>query len=240
VFLLLSTKSGDEVGVLCNAVRRARAGVMHTDCVFLEVIERRKYEDALLQARRAADEANRLLEEQATELEMQHQQMQEQATEMEVQSEVLQQLNDELLDRAEELEGERAVALAAGNAADTASRAKSDFVATMSHELRTPLNAIGGYTQLLQHGIYGPLSDAAQEALERVMRSQRHLLGLINDVLNLARVETGRVDFKIEDVAVADLIDELAEMIEPQVNAKGLRYVVEAPTPPLTVRADHE
>ncbi len=121
-----------------------------------------------------------------------------------------------------------------------ANRAKSEFVATMSHELRTPLNAIGGYTQLLLEGIYGPLSETARGALDRVMRSQRHLLGLINDVLNLARVESGRVEFTLENVPIADVVSELAAMVDPQMATKGLRYTVELSTPGLVVRADRE
>ena len=240
IFLLLRTKSGEELGVICNAVRRTRGDVMQTDCILLEVIERRKYEDALLQAKRAAEAANELLEQQAVELEMQQQQMQEQAMEMEVQSEALQQLNDDLVDRTADLERERAAAMHAERQAARANRAKSEFVATMSHELRTPLNAIGGYTQLLLEGIYGPLSETARGALDRVMRSQRHLLGLINDVLNLARVESGRVEFNLENVPIADVVSELAAMVEPQMATKGLRYTVELSTPGLVVRADRE
>ena len=240
VFLLLRTKSGEEVGTLCNAARHTRHGAEVIDCVFLEVRERRKYEDALLLAKREADEANRQLEEQALELELQHQQLQEQAAEMEVQAESLQQLNDDLVERGFELEAERAAAREAQRAADKANRAKSEFLAVMSHELRTPLNAIGGYTQLLETGVYGPVLPEQATALARITRSQLHLLGLINDVLNLARVETGRVEYDIRDVDLGEVISELAAMVEPQIAAKNLTYdVVLLPTP-LVVRADRE
>ncbi len=171
---------------------------------------------------------------------MQHQQLQEQAAEMEVQAEALQALNDELIAHSTELERQRSLARSAQEAAETANQAKSDFLSTMSHELRTPLNAIGGYTQLLQDAIYGPVSSVQLEALGRIERSQRHLLGLINDVLNLARIETGRVEYSIEDVDVADVVAELAAMIEPQMEAKHLSYDVSLPKDPIAARADRE
>src|SRR5688500_1695710 len=125
VFILLRARDGEDVAMLCNAVRHERGGIARTDCVLMEVQERRKFEEALLQARQAADEAN---------------------------------------------------------------KAKSTFLANMSHELRTPLNAIGGYVQLLEMGVHGPVTDAQRDALLRIDRSQRLLLRLINDVLNLSRI----------------------------------------------------
>lgn len=246
VFLLVETKEGEPFGTLWNAVRRTDDGVVRIDCVLMEVHERRKYEDALLQAKRSAEAANALLEQQSTvltnqaaELEAQHQQLLDQASELEAQAAALRQANDELRTRGEALEQERAAAHAAQQAADVANRAKSDFLATMSHELRTPLNAIGGYADLLMTGIYGAISDEQRQALGRVARSQRHLLGLINDILNLTRIEAGRVDYAISDVPLADIVSELQAMIAPQVAANGLSFEVRF-AEGIVLRADHE
>jgi PAS domain S-box-containing protein len=232
IFLLLRTRGGSDVGVLCNATRRERGGLAVTDCIFLEVHERRKYEDALLQAKRTAEEANQTLEEQAVELELQQHQLQEQTTELEMQAEALEQLNQELTERTVELERQRA-------AAADANRAKSSFLAVMSHELRTPLNAIGGYVQLLQMEVHGPVSEAQQEALERIDRSQRHLLRLINDVLNLSRIEAGRVDYDVEPAALDALVTSVLPMVEPQIAAKELRLEVRVAST-LVAMADRE
>ena len=246
IFLLLRAKDGSEVGVLANAVRHERAGAWANDCVFMQVRERRRFEDELLRARRDADEAralaeqhardlqdaNALLEQQAMELELQHQQMSEQAAEMEAQAEELQAVNNELMDRTEELDRQRA-------AAEEANRAKSSFLAVMSHELRTPLNAIAGYVQLLEMGIHGPVTEAQLGALERIGRSQQHLLRLINDVLNLARIESGRVEYMIEDVRIDELLAAVTPMVEPQMAAKQLAFEVDVGTG-LAMRADRE
>jgi signal transduction histidine kinase len=86
---------------------------------------------------------------------------------------------------------------AARQAAEAASRAKSEFLAVMSHELRTPLNAIGGYTELIELGIRGPVTPEQRADLARIQQSQRHLLGLINQVLNYARVDAGAVEYQL-------------------------------------------
>jgi hypothetical protein len=84
---------------------------------------------------------------------------------------------------------------AARRAAEAANRAKSEFLATMSHELRTPLNAIGGYTELIELGIHGPITDAQRDGPRAHPAQPAHLLGLINDVLNYAKLEAGRVAY---------------------------------------------
>ena len=123
---------------------------------------------------------------------------------------------------------------------EAANRSKSEFLAVMSHELRTPLNAIGGYVQLLEMGIHGPVTDAQSHALERVRKSQQHLLGLINEVLNYARLESGMVTYEIADVPVREVLASTEVLIEPQAQARGLALRVHGCPETLTVRADPE
>jgi PAS domain S-box-containing protein len=124
--------------------------------------------------------------------------------------------------------------------AEAANRTKMEFLAVMSHELRTPLNAIGGYVQLLEMGLKGPVTPEQLADLERIRQSQTHLLGLINDIMNFARLETGRVTFHHEDVLVAELLATIKAVTEPQTRAKGLAYHVTECDPTLTVWADAE
>ena len=114
--------------------------------------------------------------------------------------------------------------------AESASRAKSQFLANMSHELRTPLNAIAGHVQLIEMELHGPVSDAQRDALTRIDRAQRHLLGLINDVLNYARVEAGRVEYDLAPVLVRDVMTDVLPMIEAQVGGKSLTLDVRLPS----------
>jgi PAS domain S-box-containing protein len=124
--------------------------------------------------------------------------------------------------------------------AEDANQVKTDFLATMSHELRTPLNAIAGYAELLEMGIHGPVTDDQRSALGRIQRSQRHLLGLINDILNFAKLSAGRVEYDITDVSVRRAIDTLEPLIEPQLRMKRLRFSREGCAEELTLRADEE
>ena len=133
-----------------------------------------------------------------------------------------------------------AEASAARQRADEANRAKSEFLATMSHELRTPLNAIAGYAELLDMELHGPITVPQHDAIARIQKSQRHLLGLINDVLNFARIEAGHVTVELEDVMVHDTLTTLETLIAPQILRKQLKYDYQACDDTLFIRADGE
>ncbi|HET9011228.1 MAG TPA: PAS domain-containing protein, partial [Gemmatimonadaceae bacterium] len=122
--------------------------------------------------------------------------------------------------------------------AEGASRAKGEFLAVMSHELRTPLNAIGGYAELMEMGLRGPITPEQRTDLARIQASQRHLLGLINQVLNYTRIETGTVQYDLTGVTVSEALAAAEALVIPQVRARGLRYVVGGCDPSLRVRAD--
>ena len=134
----------------------------------------------------------------------------------------------------------RAAAEEAAEVARAANRAKADFLAVMSHELRTPLNAIGGYTELIEMGLRGPVTAEQLTDLARIKRSQRHLLSLINDLLNYAKLEAGRVQYEIGTLSVGELVGSLEPLIAPQIAAKQLTFDWTPPHEPLDVRADGE
>lgn len=147
------------------------------------------------------------------------------------------------IDNAQLYESERRSRSEAESAraeAEEANRAKSDFLAAMSHELRTPLNAIAGYADLLLLGIRGVLTPEQREDIEKMKRSGQHLLSLINDILNFAKLEAGQIEFRIEPVALVDLLDELRDLVTPQVDARGLAYSAEPCHPSIRALADPE
>jgi PAS domain S-box-containing protein len=122
--------------------------------------------------------------------------------------------------------------------AEAASRTKSEFLAAMSHELRTPINAALGYVELLALGLGGPLTEQQRDYLARIRRSQQHLLGIINDLLNYSRIEAGRLEYALVPVTVRAIVDAVLPMIEPQALTKGVEIRVEWLNDEVTVVAD--
>jgi len=131
-----------------------------------------------------------------------------------------------------------AAARRAQDAAEQASRAKSQFLAVMSHELRTPLNAILGYEELLEIEVAGPLNSVQKHHLSRIRESTRHLLTLIEQILTLSRVQSGDEVVHIKEVDALDLAREAAALMEPHVVRKGLRLETGFPDGALRLNTD--
>jgi PAS domain S-box-containing protein len=146
-------------------------------------------------------------------------------------------------------EASRAAA-AARDLAEEANAAKTQFLSTMSHELRTPLNAIGGYADLLTLGLRGPLTEAQRHDLERIRLANQHLMGLVTDVLNFARLDAGHLEYRLTDVELAPIVADLEPLIGPQLAGKGIAFehdrcaprrgTADAPGRAHRVRADPE
>ncbi|MGH7475714.1 MAG: ATP-binding protein [Longimicrobiales bacterium] len=154
----------------------------------------------------------------------------------------LQELNEELearIERATEQLAERNRDLEwQQRELEKASRLKSEFLASMSHELRTPINVILGYTSLMRERIYGDLTEQQQEALGKVYNTSQHLLELINDILDLSKIEAGKMPVHVEPIAVNELVEELSEQVRPLLQQRALSYRSELdPTVP-TIRSD--
>jgi signal transduction histidine kinase/ActR/RegA family two-component response regulator len=115
----------------------------------------------------------------------------------------------------------------AKEAAEAAARSKDEFLAGMSHELRTPLNAVLGLSELLQEEVYGPLNDQQNEALRTIETSGRHLLSLINDILEIARMGSGEVQLRLSKVKVAQICDDCVDLIRPQARKKEISVACE-------------
>jgi PAS domain S-box-containing protein len=127
----------------------------------------------------------------------------------------------------------------AKEAADAANRAKSDFLSNMSHELRTPLNAILGFGQLLKYNPKEPLTETQTTNVDIILKGGQHLLTLITEILDLAKIEAGKVTLSIEDVSARALFDDVRTMIAPTAEKSKIALDIAAPEPDIRIRADH-
>ncbi|MEA2764492.1 MAG: hypothetical protein QOK07_896 [Gemmatimonadaceae bacterium] len=123
-------------------------------------------------------------------------------------------------------------------AAETANVAKSEFLTAMSHELRTPLNAIGGYTDLLTLGLGGPVNPQQLEYLERIQKSQQHLMGIITDLLNFSRIEAGQINYELAAIPVSNIFESVLALVEPQALARSVTLKRGTADPDLSVIGD--
>jgi signal transduction histidine kinase len=110
---------------------------------------------------------------------------------------------------------------------ERAYRLKSQFLASMSHELRTPINALLGYTSLMLDHIYGDLNQRQEEALSRMYTASQHLLELVNHILDLAKIEAGKMPVHVEPVNIREVLSELSQTIEPMMRPKDLDFIVD-------------
>jgi two-component system sensor histidine kinase/response regulator len=119
-----------------------------------------------------------------------------------------------------------------------AARVKNDFLATMSHELRTPLNAVIGFAGTLLMELPGPITAAQKKQLETIKSSAHHQLSLINDLLDLAKIESGKIELRLEPVACDEIVQAVAKVLRPIAESKGLAFYVDLPAETRIARAE--
>src|SRR5213075_1549637 len=115
---------------------------------------------------------------------------------------------------------------------------RSRFYASMSHELRTPINAVLGYSTLLLENIYGPLNEKQTEGIQRTQRAAKHLLELVNDVLDLSKIEAVKIDLRLQPVSFPTIIEELFVTVRPLADKYGSKLALAFEGAPITIVSD--
>ena len=178
--------------------------------------------DLYVKQQQLMEQAEMLADSQRRELELEHR---AELLEAEAKSAAqLTELNAKLKERQEKLEEAMGV--------------RNRFYASMSHELRTPINAVIGYSTLMIDNIYGPLNDKQREGLQRTLRAARHLLELVNDVLDLSKIEAGKIELALASVNVSSLIDDLFVTVRPLADEHGTQLTFKRPQDDITVVTD--
>ena len=178
--------------------------------------------DLYLKQQQIVEQAEMLAESQRREMELEHR---AELLEAEAKSAAqLAELNKQLKDRQDELEQAMGV--------------RNRFYASMSHELRTPINAVIGYSTLMIDNIYGPLNEKQREGLQRTLRAARHLLELVNDVLDLSKIEAGKIELSMQPVNIPNLIEDLFVTVRPLADEHGTTLTFERDEDAMTVVTD--
>ena len=201
---------GQTVGAFCTIDTKPRAWTKDEVEVLVELGASAQREMELRGAVREARAAAEVLEQSRATLERSNERLQHQALELELQAEKLHVTTAHLEERTE--------------AAESANQAKVEFLSMMSHELRTPLNAIGGYSELIEMGVRGPVTAETKDYLARIKRAARHLQTLIGDILDYTHLDSGHARYELGDVHVKAILDEAAELLAPQITEAGISF----------------
>lgn len=230
--IIAQLKDHDEpVGVIGVARHRADAGPYSQDDLSM-------VRDLADRAGMAISNARLLQRLERANLELEAR-VQERTEELECMNEELNQINEELTATNDELFAANDALSETNDRLDEATRAKSDFLASMSHELRTPLNAILGFSGILELGIAGPLNEEQTKQISMISESGRHLLKLIENLLDMARIESGRVQLQLSSVDLDQLVHSTVDIVRPLAEAKGLELVCECADDLGVVDTDH-
>jgi len=220
-----------DVSLSVSPIRNESGEIIGAAKVARDVSEAKRHQ-------RAERELVEQLQELTSELEQQIEEGQSLQEEVEqANRDLLESLADAETTR-EDAELARREADAARRVAEEANSAKSQFLATMSHELRTPLNAIVGYVELLEIGVHGPLTEAQRDDLARIRRSEETLHRLIEDLLSFARLESGKVAYRYEDVILDEFLATMEGFIAPRLVQKNLGYRFDPDGAAVTVSID--
>ncbi|MBA7477753.1 Sensor histidine kinase RcsC [subsurface metagenome] len=177
------------------------------------ITERKRAEEALQERNERLDAQNEELQSQAEELVAQQQELQEKNEQLDAQNEELQSRTEELVAQQQEL-------MEKTNEVDRANQLKSEFLANVSHELRTPLNVIIGFSELMLDKVPGEINEEQRQCLNDIAEGGRHLLNLIDDVLDLSKIESGKIKFRLINFALSELVEALTRTIAPILTPK--------------------